>query len=787
METAVKTSNRWHVHQCASPLWECKCSPMPRYEDAASSAADLGITLNKADWHRRPSYGYQERTLQKYKALKETASGRAVLKDLEERPLSPAESQRAWATLRPDELAEAFPDSERARAEHEAHRGKEPLLPGAEETPRTRVRLVSQMERMDATTRTCIFTSSLADSEDCEGDAAEKWTLVRELTIGIVQEDRETEVMVAIGDTMLATMSYEEGSHRLLRCAGRVGLALELFTVVGGISREVSYDSATYVWVREFEQVRDILAWTIGIAAVTEFKAVGAGEKFKPSGSGGWMPREIFKAALALLPVREGFVDLKEGGMQAVVRPVSYKHGPLLCPLCWDTGEVSRHSQAGFIQPTRLVGSSARGEHYTAVSHLWSEFKGEDTLVNMQRSAAIVGGPSSLWIDKLCINQNDSDEKATELSHMGSYYAGAHTTLICPAQQVTSVPLVEPSRHLVAIPDQLNGYQGLNTWTQDGWHDRVWTFQEAYLSRNPQVVNSDTGAGLNACWLDFMAYAATEDEPVRCEVGLPPYHQINGFGRNIYGGSGTYITPFMRAWAACPQHDWAPDLALIQIPLGRLLQLTHERKCTVERDRIIGVLGLAASAEKFRPGGLCDLDDAYREAVRCGALGAEVLLADVGGTSRNSCWIPKKGSDARHAPAMDTNCNALPLKVDENGRLVCEAYEVDMDMDARDNCKEWDRGHQFNLQFNGGVSDAHVQFHGRTSTHGRVYMLAPREKKDSMAGRVLVWASENGDGTHHVHGTGSIIWGHRYRTGKEPAVHREDTAVTLTLGTASNF
>lgn len=786
METAVKKGNRWRVHQCASALWECKCNPMPRYEDAASSAADLGITLDKADWHGGPSYMYQERSLQKYKAFAEAASGRAVLRDLEERPLSPAESQRAWATLRLDEAAEAFKDSERGRAEHEVRRGKEPVLPGAEETPRTRVRLVSQMKRMDATTRTCIFTSSIADCEDGGHDAAEKWTLVREVTIGIVQEKRETEVIVAVGETMLATMSYEEGSHRLLRCTGRVGLALELFTVVGGISREVSYDSITYLWVKEFETVRDILAWSIGIAAITEFKAAGAGEKIKPSGSGGWMPREIFKAALALLPVREGFVDLKEGGMQAAVRPVSYKHGPLLCPLCWDTGELSRHSQADFVQPRRLVGSSDRGDQYTAVSHLWSEFKGEDTVINMRHSATIVGGPSSLWIDKLCINQNDTDEKAIELSHMGSYYAGAHTTLICPAQQVTAVPLVEPSRHLVAIPDQLNGYQGLSTWRQDGWHGRVWTFQEAYLSRNPQVVNSDTGTGLNACWLDFMAFAATEDEPVRCEVGLAPYHQLTGFGRDNYGGSGTYATPFMQAWAACRQHHWAPDISVIQIPLGRLLQLTHERKCTDERDRIIGVLGLAASAEQFRPGGLCDLDDAYREAVRCGALGAEVLLADVGGTSSNSCWIPKKESEARHAPAMDTNCNALPLKVDESGRLVCEAYEVDMDMDARDRCKEWEHYHQFSLQFHGGLSDAHVQFRGCTSTHGRVYMLAPNEKKDSLAGRVLVWASDNGDGTHHVHGTGSIIWGHRYRTGKEPAVNEEeDTTVTLTLGTAS--
>lgn len=130
METAVKTGKRWQIHQCASAIWECKCDPMPHCEDIASSAADLGISLDKADWQGSPSYLYQERTLQKYKALQAVASGRAVLRDLEERPLSPAESQRAWATLRLDEVSEAFTDSERWREKREADRTKERLLPG---------------------------------------------------------------------------------------------------------------------------------------------------------------------------------------------------------------------------------------------------------------------------------------------------------------------------------------------------------------------------------------------------------------------------------------------------------------------------------------------------------------------------------------------------------------------------------------------------------------------------------------------------------------------------------
>ena len=125
METAVKTGNRWHLHQCASALWECKCDPMPRHEDVAFSAADLGMSLDKPDWHGTPSYLYQKQRLGQYRAFEAAASGRAVLRDLKERPLPPAESQRAWATLGLEEAEEAFADSERLRAEREARRDKE--------------------------------------------------------------------------------------------------------------------------------------------------------------------------------------------------------------------------------------------------------------------------------------------------------------------------------------------------------------------------------------------------------------------------------------------------------------------------------------------------------------------------------------------------------------------------------------------------------------------------------------------------------------------------------------
>ncbi|KAI3322264.1 hypothetical protein HD806DRAFT_501532 [Xylariaceae sp. AK1471] len=781
METTVRIGRRWVEHHCKLAICDCKCDPFPCYKDAAAIATELGLTLREADWTGSPNYAYQHKALQEYKALLAAMSTRAVLKELRECALTSSQSQRAWEALQLDEAVDARAFMADRRRKSQAPRAKDRMTPGDKDIVRTRVRLLKvseRVERVKATMEACIFISDSADSQD--RDAVETWKVVNELTVGVVYKQIETEVIVAVEETVVSTITYDERSRVLLRCVGQVGMALELLAAVGRLTREISYDSSSYSWVVEFEDVGDILASSIGVAAMSDIKAANPRGKVQPSGSSGWMTKEMFKAMLKLLPVREGFVDLRECGMQSTVRPVSFTYTQLLCPLCWVTGEPNSHSPAVQIQPLRLVGSSDKHDEYTAVSHLWSEFSGDDTLCSMQNGAAIVGGPASLWIDKLCINQDDNDEKATELSHMGSYYAGARTTLICPARQVVGVPLSEQSRHLVAIPGHLKDYQGLRSWRQDPWHDRVWTFQEAYLSRNPQVVNSETNAGLNACWLDFIAYAAELSHPTRCEIGLPPFHR-QGLNPS-YGTLAGYSTPFRRGWAACSHHNWAPDISSIKMPLGKLLDLTHNRKCTEERDRILGVLGVALSTEQFLLKGIASLDDAYREAVRCGALGAEVLLADLGGTTPNSCWIPKNGIEANHLPYMGDNCNALRPVVDSNGRLICTASEVDMDMDDRVKYEEGCGDVMFNLRMHNGTSDAHVQFHGSSSTQGKVYMLAAANDTDSLKDRILVWASDTGRGTHHIKGTGRIKWGHRYHNSKQPRADKEDEVITLRLG-----
>ncbi|KAH8900857.1 heterokaryon incompatibility, partial [Thozetella sp. PMI_491] len=40
-------------------------------------------------------------------------------------------------------------------------------------------------------------------------------------------------------------------------------------------------------------------------------------------------------------------------------------------------------------------------------------------------------GPRYVWIDSICINQDDNIEKAAQVTHMGTFYSRAARVLIC--------------------------------------------------------------------------------------------------------------------------------------------------------------------------------------------------------------------------------------------------------------------------------------------------------------------------------------------------------------------
>lgn len=111
-----------------------------------------------------------------------------------------------------------------------------------------------------------------------------------------------------------------------------------------------------------------------------------------------------------------------------------------------------------------------------------------------------------LWVDALCIVQDDESDKQEHLSHMGSIYANAYATIVvingasdrglCGIQDIT--PSMDRQRlggpytpYYVRRPDSLVSAvrRHMDVMQRSVWNKRAWTFQEQIFSRRLIIIN----------------------------------------------------------------------------------------------------------------------------------------------------------------------------------------------------------------------------------------------------------------------------------------------------------
>ncbi len=106
-----------------------------------------------------------------------------------------------------------------------------------------------------------------------------------------------------------------------------------------------------------------------------------------------------------------------------------------------------------------------------------------------------------LWVDCLCILQDDEDDKATEISRMPQIYQGAYVTISAARSSgshegfLHNIQVPSADAHLFKIadacPDGMLGsillYTELRDYFGDPINERAWTLQEYLLSRRVLV------------------------------------------------------------------------------------------------------------------------------------------------------------------------------------------------------------------------------------------------------------------------------------------------------------
>lgn len=101
-------------------------------------------------------------------------------------------------------------------------------------------------------------------------------------------------------------------------------------------------------------------------------------------------------------------------------------------------------------------------------------------------------GYQYLWVDRYCIDQNDSTEKHGQIQQMGAIYNTASLTIMAAAGSDAEHGLPGVSKKRESIPPTttifgwtINGFPDnpIKTIRDSVWMTRAWTYQEALLSR----------------------------------------------------------------------------------------------------------------------------------------------------------------------------------------------------------------------------------------------------------------------------------------------------------------
>ena len=202
--------------------------------------------------------------------------------------------------------------------------------------------------------------------------------------------------------------------------------------------------------------------------------------------------------------------------------------------------------------------------------------------------------PRRIWIDGICINQDDPDERAHQVSLMHSIFSHASTVLIWVGEsdshtdavlrfftlvdqrrlnshhQEEQQPKEQPKEQPKAKYDDLieherDNFSRIRAFADRPWFHRAWTFQEACLSPDSQLL------------------CGHHKLPWRIFVSATLWLTSSGMS-SVFGDTADTIAALAHFAAANPSHQPAH--------LSTVLPLTRNLRATDPRDKVFSFLGM---------------------------------------------------------------------------------------------------------------------------------------------------------------------------------------------------
>lgn len=258
--------------------------------------------------------------------------------------------------------------------------------------------------------------------------------------------------------------------------------------------------------------------------------------------------------------------------------------------------------------------------------------------------------PRRLWVDAVCINQADIEEREKQVKRMDSIYSLAQRVVIWLG------PEADDSTHALST---LAYFTAQVEFTKDNFGlaspaaaEPSWCHGDT-----PLPYDARTGAALEALfcrpWFDRVwvlqeALLANRQALVQCGAASLPWTSLRG-AMSILSGKPNLPLGLLDMMDV---YSTALETAQ-QRGLPQLLSLARRQRCTDPRDRVYGLLGLMspAMAARITPSYTVPAVDVYRDTLlaHLGLFGRLELLrhCGIGSASRGlgPSWVPDWASD----------------------------------------------------------------------------------------------------------------------------------------------
>ncbi|RYP78247.1 hypothetical protein DL771_000724 [Monosporascus sp. 5C6A] len=240
---------------------------------------------------------------------------------------------------------------------------------------------------------------------------------------------------------------------------------------------------------------------------------------------------------------------------------------------------------------------SSEGTHlYEALSYVWGDdgnrqpilIDNHELKVTSNLHAALLRLRDRLlqrviWIDAICINQGDANEKGQQVQSMANIYAKASRVIVWLGEAAAdSDQAIEDIR---TAAEQFSGFlisgtgqQAILTLLQRPWFQRIWVLQEVAAARHVLIKCGFTEIdgygfclGLSALKLPYATHANLQ--ALICSVT----YLIRG-------------SVSRRRYATSRPGRFSLDIR----PLGELMDMYHTRKATEHHDKVYALLGMSS-------------------------------------------------------------------------------------------------------------------------------------------------------------------------------------------------